>query len=134
MVEVERAGGRRRRKESARDRTEAVRVVEREVEIARQWTVRPDLDRCLEAGDPHVLDVHRRGDRRSRHGVVIDAGAAHLVITRELGDDTKREPVDVPDLAEVVAFGRVGAVTTPESATLVMARKSSMFVGRNSLP
>src|SRR5690348_11383320 len=108
MVEVERAGGWRRRKESARQRTEAVRGVQRVVEVALQWTVGPDLYRSPEAGDPNVLDVHRRGDRRSRHGVVIDAGAAHLVITRELGDDTKREPVDVPDLVEVVAFGKSG--------------------------
>src|SRR3989442_6487841 len=112
VVEVEVPGRRIGREETAADWTVTVRVIDRHVHVSREWSRRPYFQHAFEPRYVDFGDVHRRDNRGSRHGRIVDAGRALLPVCRKLCDQTKAEALDVAKLEEVVALrqrGRRGA-------------------------
>src|SRR5437879_13894243 len=100
VVEVERCRVRARREESAADPVEAIGVVQRNVRVARDRPPGADLGDELDPRDPYLTDIHRRQDGRTGDGSVIDARAAPLVVGGDIGDDTDRKAMNIPDLPD----------------------------------
>ena len=62
-------------------------------------------------------------------------GIAALVVRGHLGDDARRrKPLHEAGLEEIIALRQRPLITAPPCAALVIARKSSMFVGMNWRP
>src|SRR5467141_3093520 len=85
-----------------------IRVIDREVHVARQRTSRTDFQYALETGDVHLCNVHRGNDRSTGHGGVIDTRCALLPIRRNLADQTERKAVHKPELEEIVQLWERG--------------------------
>src|SRR4051794_26264760 len=86
VIQIEVALGIVLREEAPGDRTQTIRMIECEIEIARDPAGRPNLDHGLEPVDSHLVDVDRRGDGGAWYGVVVNSGRALLVVAGEFGD------------------------------------------------
>src|SRR6185312_13351656 len=133
VVQIEVSLRRISREEAAGDGSLAIRMIEREVEVRREWTGWTEVLHGLEPGDANMGDVDRRDDRRTRHGVVIDAGRTLLVICRKLGYEPKWKAVDISRLVKVVPLRQRGC---GNDALLRNTRDSAeiLDVGRNEEP
>src|SRR5207245_3146307 len=100
VVEVERSRRRHGGEEPAGDRAVPVRVVQGQVHVRRYRPARPYLDDALDAGDAHLVDVHRRHDYDTGPGAAVEPTRNALVLRRQIGHDAAGATMYVPGLVE----------------------------------